>query len=77
MRVIGDCTLGADDSLNQADSSSFVFTFIILHVMVFTFGMLNYGLKVRSINCSSGAPSLTLHRTARLAPGTSLDSHFQ
>ncbi|KAF1946756.1 hypothetical protein EJ02DRAFT_335947 [Clathrospora elynae] len=35
--------------VNEGYRRAFVFTFIILHVMVFTFGMMNYGLKDNSI----------------------------
>ncbi|KAH7095043.1 NADPH oxidase B [Paraphoma chrysanthemicola] len=35
--------------VNEGYRRLFVFTFIILHVMVFTFGMMNYGLKDSSI----------------------------
>ncbi|KAF2026811.1 hypothetical protein EK21DRAFT_115433 [Setomelanomma holmii] len=35
--------------VNEGYRRVFVFTFIILHVMVFTFGMMNYGLKDSSI----------------------------
>lgn len=39
-------TTASTDS-HQTNTDSFVGTFIILHIMVFTFGMMNYGLKVR------------------------------
>lgn len=55
--------LWMDDMRDSTDSNSFVFTFIILHVMVFTFGMMNYGLKVW-LPTYSGALALTPHRTA-------------
>jgi hypothetical protein len=47
--------------VNEGYRRLFVFTFAILHVMVFVFGMMNYGLKVRTAKCSQGHP-LTLHR---------------
>ncbi|KAH7378834.1 ferric reductase NAD binding domain-containing protein [Pyrenochaeta sp. MPI-SDFR-AT-0127] len=35
--------------VNEGYRRFFVFTFVILHVMVFTFGMMNYGLKDNSV----------------------------
>ena len=40
--------------VNEGYRRAFVLTFAILHVMVFVFGMMNYGLKVGSANsCKS------------------------
>lgn len=52
--------------VNEGYRRLFVFTFAILHVMVFVFGMMNYGLKVR-INPICKIILLTFHRTTRSA----------
>lgn len=45
--------------VNEGYRRLFVFTFAILHVMVFVFGMMNYGLKVGSASlCKSTNSSL-------------------
>ncbi|CBX98241.1 hypothetical protein IAQ61_010338 [Plenodomus lingam] len=36
--------------VNEGYRRFFVFTFVILHIMVFTFGMMNYGFKDNSMN---------------------------
>jgi hypothetical protein len=41
--------------VNEGYRRFFVFTFIILHFMVFIFGMMNYGLKVRLLSLSPTA----------------------
>ena len=47
--------------------NSFVFTFAILHVFVFVFGMMNYGIKVRSHSRQVGVRTLlTKSRTMSL-----------
>jgi hypothetical protein len=43
----GDCKIYVFAIVGATNVCSFVFTFIILHIMVFVFGMMNYGLKVR------------------------------
>jgi len=57
--------------VNEGYRRLFVFTFAILHVMVFVFGMMNYGLKVGIIRIAQ-RPLLTLHRTTQLAHEPSL-----
>jgi hypothetical protein len=52
--------------VNEGYRRLFVFTFAVLHVMVFVFGMMNYGLKVGMI-CSAQERLLTSHRITRLA----------
>lgn len=52
--------------VNEGYRRLFVFTFAILHVMVFVFGMMNYGLKVRNMDLAQER-LLTSHRTTRLA----------
>ena len=42
------CVACSQQYENPANTDSFVFTFAILHIMVFVFGMMNYGLKVRT-----------------------------
>lgn len=48
--------------VNEGYRRLFVFTFAILHVMVFVFGMMNYGLKV-GINRLAQKRRLTQNRT--------------
>lgn len=50
--------------VNEGYRRLFVFTFAILHVMVFVFGMMNYGLKV-SISELAQRRQLTHYRTIR------------
>lgn len=52
--------------VNEGYRRLFVFTFAVLHVMVFVFGMMNYGLKVWNIDTVQDR-LLTSHRTTRLA----------
>jgi NADPH oxidase len=52
--------------VNEGYRRLFVFTFAILHVMVFVFGMMNYGLKV-GINELTQERSLIFHRITQLA----------
>jgi hypothetical protein len=47
MKVIADCEFLALYCHTELILDSFVFTFIALHIMVFTFGMMNYGFKVQ------------------------------
>ena len=60
--------------VNEGYRRLFVFTFAILHVMVFVFGMMNYGLKV-GITPSAPMPLLTTHRIIRLAHEPSSVQH--
>lgn len=53
-----------------ANNASFVFVFVILHVMVFTFGMLNYGLKVRNGLLRLDLSLLTYRRITQSKRGT-------
>ena len=50
--------------VNEGYRRLFVFTFAILHVMVFVFGMMNYGLKVGTSRHAYKLV-LTLRRTIR------------
>lgn len=52
--------------VNEGYRRLFVFTFAILHVMVFVFGMMNYGLKV-GINKLTQERSLIFRRITQLA----------
>lgn len=57
--------------VNEGYRRLFVFTFAILHVFVFVFGMLNYGLKV-GVNRHAKKRQLTLYRITRSAHEQSL-----
>lgn len=52
--------------VNEGYRRLFVFTFAVLHIMVFVFGMMNYGLKVRTIGYSQER-LLTFNRTTQSA----------
>ena len=58
--------------VNEGYRRAFVLTFAILHVMVFVFGMMNYGLKVGSAIFEQERP-LTPRRTIRLVRVPDLD----
>lgn len=46
-RVIGERKTKFPMASHTANPYSFVVTFAVLHLMVFIFGMVNYGFKVR------------------------------
>lgn len=51
--------------VNEGYRRLFVFTFAVLHIMVFVFGMMNYGLKVRTIDTRRSVCSLLIGQLNR------------